>query len=238
MIPSIKVNLTQFNATLRRAVQESSRTAPDVINGHALGVASKAIELTEKANKDQIARILGQTGTQLNYTKRGDRLKKRSRGKAILEEDSFAARIVNARRREFAGPDYMLWGNALEEAARKLISSRMRSIAFIKSGWVWALRDLASVVRGRSKTNPDRQARASGARKGRAQPARSGSVVKAIIENTALIASGGKFQSKGSHNPMPIAERGLNAALRSEEAQLEKHLRDKMTGAMKRAGAM
>jgi len=239
MIPSIKVNLTQFNNTLRRAIQESSRTAPEVINGHALGVANQAILLTEKANKSEMERILGQIGRAANLTKSG-KVKKRGYGKRIIAEDSFAARIVNARRRDFAGPDYMLWGTALEEAARKLISARARTVAFIKSGWIWALRDLIAVVKGGRRTSPDKDARINQVRKGKAIPARGGSsgTFKATIENSSLIASGGKFQAKGPHSPMPIAERGLNAALNAELRNMEKHLRDKMTGAMKRAGAM
>ena len=244
MAVTFKYDMRQFNATLRRAAQESSRAAPDVINGHALAVTIKAVELTEKANRDQIAHILGQTGTQLNYTKKGDRLKKRSRGGAIIKDDSFAARIVNARRKEFAGPDYMLWGNALEQAAKKLIAARQKATAFIKSGWLWALRDLAAVVKGWRKSNPDREAKASGVRKGKANPARptggifGSGMFKATIENTALIASGGKFQSKGAHNPLPIAEKGLRLALAAENANMEAHLKKKMTEAMKRAGAL
>ncbi len=247
MQPTFKVNTKEFNATLRRAIQESSRAAPDVVNGHAMAVALNAVKYTERANRDQIAQQLGQVGTQLNYTKKGDRLRKgrAARGNAILRDDSFAARIVNARRREHAGVDYMLWGDTLKEAARKLIKARQQSVNFIRSGWLWAVRDLASYVRGRGGIrSAERDVKIVGSRKGRALAAKSvGGVFGsgrfvATIENTSLIASGGKHQNKGHHNPMPIAEKGLAIALAVERANMEAHLAKKMKDAMKKAGAL
>lgn len=245
MIPTFKYDNRSFNAVLKKAVLESSRAAPKVINGHAMGVALKAVEATEKADADRIAQILGQTGTQLNYTKKGDRLRKgqRTRGKAIIAEDSFAARIVNARRKELAGPDFLLWGNALEDAARKLIAARRRSVGFIKSGWLWAIRDLAQVVPGFRRA-ASKDAKAIGQRKGVANPAKAtgglfaSGTYRATIENSALIAAGGKFQSPGAHNPLPIAEKGLAAAMRAEESNLRKHLGLEMENAMRKAGAL
>ncbi len=246
MIPTFSVDMRAFNATLRRAVIESERAAPRVINGHAMGVALKAVELTEKADADKIAHILGQTGTQLNYIKSGKRLRvgQRARGGSLGGEDSFAARIVNARRREIAGPDFMLWGHALEDAAGKLIDARRRATAFIKSGWLWAIRDLAQVVPGFARNKTGKDAKASGARKGGAMPARSTGGIfgsgkfKATIENSALITSGGKFQASGSHNPSAVASRGLQSAINAEQQNMEQHLRTGMTDAMKKAGVL
>lgn len=245
MTPSLSINVKQFNDTLRRAVKESSRAAVDVVNGHALGVIHKAIELTQMADREKMEATLGKIGTQLNYTKKGlVRKGKGKRGQALLAEGSFAARIVNARRRDFAGPDYMLHGNALMAAARKLIAARVRSRAFIKSGFLWAMRDILQHVKGGKRTPGDRQVKANGSQKGRAYPARefvgafgSGKFV-VTIENTALIASGGKFQSKGHHNPLPVAERGMALAIAAENANMEAHLKKKMEEAMKKAGAL
>lgn len=241
MNASLTFHLGTFNNTLKQAIKESSRAAPDVVNGHALGVASQAIALTEKADSAKIEYVLGQTGTQLNYTKKGDRLlgRRRVKGKRILRDDSFAARIVNKRRAQFAGQDYMLWGNALETAARKLIAARVRSTGFIKSGWIWALRDLSAVVRRRRATTIKEDVAVSKTRKGGAIVARvGGGNVEATIYNTALVASGGQFQAPGHHNPLPVAERGLIKALRAEEANMRQHLFDKMMAALKKAGAV
>lgn len=288
MSVGLKWNLQTFNETLRSAIRESSRAAPDVVNGHALGVAIKAIELTEKANKDKIAHQLGQIANKITYiaaresriikgrkarASRPGRVIKRGknkgkyigpreareatadrrtratkarfkRGDAVLAQNSFAARIVNARRRDFAGVDYMLWGSTLEKAARKLIIARQKSVAFIKSGWLWALRDLmiavgrAGFLTAKRRVASEERNVNTRVRKGGAVPARQGATPKASIYNTALVQSGGKFQSKGTHNPWPIAEKGLRAALRAEEGSMRQHLFNKMMAAMKRAKAV
>lgn len=231
-----------FNATIGRAIKASGRTAQRVINGHAIGVLDKAIDMTQSADRDQIAQILGQTGNQLNFTKKGDRLKKRAKGKALIKENSFAARIVNARIKEHAGPDFMLWGNALEQAARKLIAARQRSVRFILVGWIWALRDMGR-ARSSKKSKNTRAVKVAGQKKGSATPAAEptgflGRTLVARIENTSLVESGGKFQSKGHHNPLPIAEKGLSLAMKAEEAEMERHMAEEMKKAMREAGAL
>lgn len=235
MKPTLQVEVRGFNEVLKEIAKQSSREAVDVVNGRLLAVIIKALKFTEKANAQQIAADLGQVGNQFRYTRTG-RVK---RGQMILREDSFAARIVNARRRDYAGPDYMLWGNALDEAARKLIASRMRSVAFIKSGWIWALRQLAPLVKFGRKSNPDKDARAIGQPKGSALPSRPNArgIFTASAENTALIAGGGKNQAPGPHNPLPVAERGLRKAFEDEKFEMERHLKRKFMEAAKRAGA-
>lgn len=272
MSATLKWNLDIFNATLRRAVAESSRAAPDVVNGHALGVALKAVELTEKANKAEIQRQLGQI-SRMHFTAarvvkarpaRAGRVIKsgKNKGKVIaakegrgaytvaakwrqradVTENSFAARIINKRLRDLYGPRAMIWGETLKKAVLKVIALRTSSVAFIKSGWLWAVRDLASSVKGFNAArgrNPDKDARINNVRKGRGIPARMGSgLFKATIENTSLIASGGKRQSKGRHNPLAVAERGLILAIKAEQRKMEKHLLEKFQAAMRKAGAL
>lgn len=232
MGPTFKVDTTEFNRFLAGTVASSKRDAVTVINSRLLFVILKSIQMTAKANRAQIERELGQIGADQKFTKSG-RIKSSRR---VLREDSFAARIVNARRRDYAGPDFMLWGNALEEAARKLIAARVRSAAFIKSGWVGALRFIAPFVKGR-KTSPDKDAKIFGRPKGYATPARPAqSLITATAENRALL-TGGRFQSPGQHNPLPVAEAGLRKALASEQAEMTRHLREKLMQTAKQAGA-
>ena len=233
--PTITVDASGFNTVLREVVRNSSRDAVDVINGRLFAVVIKAIRYTEKANKEEIARELGRLGTIDRVTKSG----RRKSGGTILAADSFAARIVNARRRDYAGADYMLFGTALEEAAKKLIAARMRSAAFIKSGWVWAVKQLLPLVKFGAKSNPDREAKPIGRPKGSALPAKPNlrGIFEASAENSALIAGGGRFQSPGAHNPLPIAEAGLRKAMADEKWEMERHLKRKFMEASRRAGA-
>lgn len=240
MKPTFTLDTREFNAVLKRTAEQSSRAGVDVVNGRLFAVVLKAIRLTEKANKEKIASDLGQTGTELKYTRAGGLRKgKRAKGRMILREDSFAARIVNARLRDRVGPGAMLHGDELQAAARKLIQARMRSVAFIKSGWVWSLRALLPFVKFGRKGNPDRDAKAVGRPKGTAEPAKL-ALFKPMVgtaTNTALIAGGGKFQAEGAHNPMPVAMAGLQKALAGEQAEMERHLREKLMAASRKAGA-
>jgi len=237
MRPTITLDTRAFNQVLKQAVEQSSRSAAEAINFRMFNVLLKAIRLTEKASRERIAWQLGQVGTKAaRSTKTGKRLKKRI---AALREDSFAARIVNARRRDYAGPEYMLWGHALDDAARKLIAARQRSVAFIKSGWLWGLKIIARAIPGGGrKGGADKDAKLYGQPKGTALPARF-RLTKTFIAtatNSALIAGGGKFQSPGAHNPLPVAEAGLRAAFVTEQAEMEKHLKDKLAQALRKVG--
>jgi len=240
--PTVTLDTTQFNTVLKEIVKQSSRTAVDVINGRLFAVVIKAIKFTKKADPDKIAQVLGQVGTQLKYTKKRDRLLRgrRSKGRAVLREDSFAARIVNARRRDYAGADYMLHGNALEAAAQKLIAARRRSVAFIASGWTWAVRQLIPFVKFKSGVIFNTKGIVTAGRpKGSALPAKGASAtalrqIVASATNTALIGGGGRFQAKGPHNPMPIAEAGLVKALADEKFEMERHLREKFIKELRR----
>ena len=237
--------MRQFNQVLKVAVRESSRAAETVINNHAYAVAVGAAHATKTGDKARIEWVLGQTGKQLNYTKKGDRLKTRARGGAIIKEDSFAARIVNARRRDHAGNDFMLHGNALEAAAKKLIVARSGSIGFIASGFVRAARQLRRFAKGlKLRETPKGIKVIPGGPGGRGVPAGKGGGLfgsgqfTARVENDVVL-SGGKFQAKGkSFNPAPIAEAALRVAMANEQANMLKHLKLTMEQAMKRAGAL
>lgn len=240
MRPTVQLDTRAFNQQLREVAAQSSRDGADVVNSRMSFVIRKAIQFTEKSNKAEIQHVLGQVGNALVLTKKGDRLRKGKggRGRAVLKENSFAALIVNARRRDQAGPDYMLWGNALEEAARKLIAARVRSVAFIKSGWAWAFREILPFVKFKRPPGsvPDPDAKPRGQPKGFATAAKASNRIVATAENRALMASGGKYQAPGPHNPLPIAEAGLKLALASEQAEMTRHLKEKMQQSLRQKG--
>ena len=245
MTPSFKVDTRQFAATIRRVIEQSSRAAPDVVNQMAYDVAVGAAMGTKIADKNEIARTLGQVGNKLNFTKRGVLRRGRGmRGAAILREDSFAARIVNARRREAGGVENMIWGNPLEEAARKLIRSRQNSVGFIASGFVRAARILRQYARFKLRETPKGIRVIPDGPGGRARPSMAGGGFfgsgrfTATVEND-VVTSGGRFQAKGkTFNPGPIAERGFKAGIDFAEKKVFAHMQKKLMEAMKKARAI
>lgn len=128
-------------------------------------------------------------------------------------EDSLAARIVNARLAK-SGESRLVWGKELAKKARQLIAARLRAVAFIRSGWIYAIRALAATIGGGSFAAGS--ARMSGQPKGYARPARRAvnSVVMAEIGNTALLSE--KARSS-------VATRGLAKAFDRERREMLAH---------------
>lgn len=235
-----KADLRAFNKALHEAVLTSSRTAAEVINGHAMFVALAAIRNTEKADRNAIAYKLGQIGTKLTWNKRGTKVLKSKSKTMAIRGDSLAARIINKRRlRAKKDP---LSGPELEAAITKMIAARQRGVAFIKSGWVWVVRDLWKTVRSKRGAKVPKDVAVKGQPKGSAKPAQgnlrgaASGTVMCIIKNTALIAAGGKYQHSSRSNPMPVAEKGLAAGLREETENMKKHMAEKLRQAMQQQG--
>lgn len=209
MSVSLIADFKSFAAAANAVVADSERTFPEFANSRMLFVAKKAIEDTEKADANRIAyQLAGNVRTKIRISR------KTGKRKAVRQydvmEDSLAARIVNAKLK--AAGQSLIWGRELAKAARRLIGARLRSVAFIRSGWVYAIRTLAPLV-GQSSIAPG-ATKMSGQVKGYAYPARFAisSVVKCEIGNTALI--------EDKRSPMAIAERGLSSAVRREQSEM------------------
>ncbi len=238
MQATFKLDTSQFNEGLKKAIELSSRSGAQVINSRAFHAAAKAIPATKKASRQQIEQELGRIGTSLKVTKSGKLSRTRAGafkgGSALVREDSLAARIILARIRNAGAIDHMPHGAALAKAAAKLIASRVRSIGFIRSGWISAMRDFSRYAFGASKPPMD-GVKVVGQKKGKGTPAKPkvGKMV-ATLENSALLI-GGRNSSVAS-NPVPIAEAGMKIALQSEYAEMARHMAEKLKPDFKRAG--
>lgn len=207
----IKVDTTQFSRAAAQLLTKSSRTSVDFLNGQALAVAARAIKLTEKADANKIAIQMGQIGTEVKFSKKAG--KRRTRRIYDTSVSSLAHRIINARRIKKGEPP--IWGDELDKQARRMVTGRLRATAFIKSGWIYAVRQLANVVKGRRPSTAGESVQMKGQPKGWAKPAKqvspqSNATIVSEIGNSALIALS---KSGTRSNPMPLAARGLQAAL-------------------------
>lgn len=217
MNPAIRVDTREFQAAARELFKTSSRTCADFTNGQALKVAVEATRRTEKANRLRIAYQLGVIGR--DSTKR---VVSRGKNKGAVRfklgryetrEDSFAERILGARFK--ATRKWGVKGETVQERIHNFIAIRMRAASFIASGWIGARNRLWSVVRKKpAGAMALAGARQYGQPKGSAIPAsfRLRSEIQATIINTALLGHETKAPAPGG-NPMPIAVRGLQAAL-------------------------
>lgn len=124
--------------------------------------------------------------------------------------------ILNARRKAGKG----LNNDQMRTAAKKLIDKRAASIGYTAyAGWQAAL--LAMGGRGFGRGKPQKGFAASGAAQGRGRPATTGSL-RAIFSNTAPWIE-------------HIGTEPLRRALRMEEANMLKHIQDKVAQRCKEA---
>src|SRR3990167_6345896 len=137
---------SQFDAALKAHLANTSRTIERVINGRAYFVALAAIRLTVKVSAAKIEAELGRIVRVEKISKKGRKYNRKQLqltpgrdGRAPL-----AALIINkrlGRGETFHGLSGRgAYGREMRDAIKYLIGVRKRSVAFIASGWIPALR--------------------------------------------------------------------------------------------------
>lgn len=201
--------VADFRATLKQYVRVSKRTLPEICNSKAFYIALRAIIETPKANKLAIGKGLSRLIYDFSGDRRSFKTAKRFGRFGQEYEVPIAALLVNKLRGERNLPG--LYGPAMKKAITQLIAVRQRSVAFLKSGWIPAVKKLAIVVKNKSGAPPlERDVKVIGRPKGRAIPARDGMVVTALIEN----AIGSEGANRGKTDAMvkyamPALERSI-----------------------------
>lgn len=236
MTPTLQVNLRGWQAAARALQETSRRSLPDFLNGQALRVVIEAVRQTEKANAAKIAHKLGQTGYAVKAVKsRKTGRTSYKRGRMTVATDSFASRILQARYRKTG--DWGIGGKTMDERVRNYINSVMRSVAFIKSGWIPARQALFRVVKMKPSGTSGKfmDAKQYGKPKGYAIPA-AGNIFRnltAVVANKA-ISPFVKFPSKSKGNPRKVAEEGLAKALEVCRKDMVKTLLNRLQPALNR----
>ena len=213
----------------------------DFTNGQALNVAIESVRQTDRANRQQIAQVLGATGQAISFktVSRGKNKGKVRMTKGLLQTaaNSFAARILGKRFKETKS--WGIKGDTMEQRIHNFIQARMRSAAFIASGWIGARNALFSVVKKKpAKMASLANARQYGQPKGKARPATFSlrSLIVAQIENTALMQHMARLPATGG-NPMPLATAGLQKALNVAAADMTAELAKRLDPDFKRVSA-
>lgn len=194
---------SQFDALLAEELKHTKRTFSEALNTHAYFIARKALWHTRKADKSAV---------QTQLTARPQ----------YAQADSLAEAILIARYNAQGG-----WpgsGAEFERAVRRLVSGRLRSIAFLKSGWIPAIRILETFTTSKSGAAPrDSEARVYGQEKGSAQPAVDGEQMTARIVNEAV--------AKGDEGGRALAKfggDGLDLAFYDEAGRMKDYIEKKL----------
>lgn len=210
MASPIKLRITSssqrdFTATLRRYAQYSKRDIPTIINTKAFYIARRATVETPAVDASKIREFIGKDGGEI------------------------IGKIINKRRGSRG--EKGLYGKAMTKAIAVVRAARLRSRAFIKSGWLWAVKDLepyAEKIGGGPRV--DRKAKRIGAAKGSAKPATQGWSVRAQIVNT-VTAKWDKEEGAAK-----IAEPALQRAFDAETQSMKEYIERKQRKAAKEAG--
>jgi hypothetical protein len=207
--------MAKLKSTLHEYARASKKDFQQIVNDKALDWVFKSLQQTDRANAQEIAVELGQTGTKLSKSRTTGQLKA---GRKIFKDDSLAARIINARLKKKGEP--LLFGREMEKAVRKMVNSRIRAISFIKSGWLAAVQKLK-----RFSSDPRIRAQANdNATKIRGQPKGFAIAANQVLEPVATIVN---TATKESPKAARVAEKGLSLGARIIEADMRTYIERK-----------
>lgn len=220
-------NEPEFQATLKQYAKINRRTFKEITDSKALFIARGALWNTKKASKEGVKRELLELAYTLKTSASG-RTRKYLKQSASRNAP-VAALLINWKRGRRGEPG--LYGDAMKKAVKNFLASRLRSIAFLKSGWIPAIRILNPLVKSKSGAKPiDRTVKQYGKDKGTALPAREGSKPKTIIENSASA----KDDKKDAL--FLYGEPALKRAFADETQSMLTYMADKLKGAAREAG--
>lgn len=171
MKPTISIDTREFNRVLHEYQRHSRKDWADIVNAKALDVSFRALAETPKADVSEIRALEAREWWPKYVAKRiiGGGVSFR-KGKAK----------INIQGRGFSRAEAKL-------VSKKIIAARARSVAFLKSGWLPAIRRLYPLVKDRIKSGVRiGGARQYGVEKGSASPAAAGDNPAAIIINSTV----------------------------------------------------
>lgn len=226
---SMRIDMREFNQTLAKYMALSKRTPKEITDKKALFVARRAIRETQKTEKAKIERELGVMGHKVKQITRGKNKGKFRRAGYLFDNSSLAERLVRAWLHKKGEPQPDKTG--IEKFVKKLIAYRLRSIAFLRSAWIPAIKILGPLVKGTRGAAPRDGATKQYKRdKGTAKPASANWRAVTSITNMAEAL----HQTSGM--ALAVLKRGLQAALDYERKSMLVEIERRLREDAKRAG--
>jgi hypothetical protein len=215
---TVKVDHTQFDRALTQYLKVSKKGLREILNRKAAIIASSASRNTKRADREKIQSDLGRFVTVQETTKKGTTRNRRALQLNTRKGHSapLAELIINKRRARVG--EKGLEGAELSAAVRKMIAGRLRSVSFLASGWLPAVRDLLPFIEQKSGLKVDRSARWYGRPKGAGFPAKLSIAPFAVIENRIAKAGAGQRYIEAG------LQKAVNDETRSMGEYIEKQL--------------
>jgi hypothetical protein len=221
---------SRFQASLERYLQVSKKTFQSIINSKAFFVARQAIWFTRKAETARVKSGLGQVISVNRLSTSGKKVVKRREAvlRAGSQHDAPLAVLILQKRMATAGKSSPFKGRSrsagrrlMDKLVKKMLGARLRSIAFIKSGWLPAVKILAPFADRRGAPGLDSSAREFGRAKGTAEPARSSFNPVAKIMNLASA----RHDKKNAL--IRYGSQGMQRALDGEAASMDRYVEER-----------
>ncbi len=159
MAKAFQWDQSKFDATLKRYLVKTSRTLPDAINKKAYYVVRKSIWFTRKVLPERIKYELEASEmtnlVQLKSGRYSKNKKNRSYAFGQTKQNPNTPRIFKiliARLRNSGKPIPPV--EELQRMALKMLGARIRSVAYVKSGWIGARDILRRAFKGGTKGLP------------------------------------------------------------------------------------
>lgn len=193
----MRLNTKEWDRTFQQYMKLSKRDLAESLNAKGFFIARRAVVETPKA---KLSRLTWNTARILGM-------------------------IINKRRGEQGLKG--LYGAEMAKEVELLYAHRRRSVAFLKSGWLPAIRLLETKVpakyrRGAAKN--DNSAKQRGKPKGKAIPAGTGWKVVTIIENAAIAKHDKKEALKQFGGP--ALQRAFDHEVRSMKEYIERKMKN------------
>ncbi len=198
-----RINHREFDATMRVYRQYSKRDPATICNTKGFYIARRATVETVKTPASKIREFIGEAG-----------------GRII-------GMIINKGRAKRG--EKGLYGRAMAKMVAMVKAARLRSRAFLASGWIFAIKALEPFAEKRGAPRQDRTSKQYGQAKGYGLPATDGWKAKAILANLASA----RWDRGGAEKN---AVNGLQKAFDFERASMLGYVERKMRETAKRAG--
>jgi len=218
---------SKFDSALARYIQTSSKDMVTILNTKAYYIARKSLWFTKKAQASDIRAFMSKyvtvtTGRRVNEkTGRMKKFKDYTFEKSSGSEAPVIALIINANRghagrKGFKGPD-------MRKAMEREQGRRMKSIGYIKSGWIYAIRKL-------EPHSEDKSGSSDGGVNVRGVP--SGHAIIAN-ENSMTAVIGNRYHSNWDKRGgfYAVVSKGLQRAFDDEAKSMEQYILKKQKAA-------
>ena len=225
MSASITVDTREFQTAMRQYLGLTSRTLPQALNEKAFYIALGALDVTAKSNRAVIEE-LGVDGYRVVKSKKTGTLRQ---GRPIYNKAARARAIYLSRKFKGTGDEiqkqarnFYTSSEAIHKDVINFLGARLKSIGFLKSGWLPAIRKLVAAT-GYSRGKIPVDVKQKGRPKGRALVAKENSVNPVVeIENNATPTG------KQGQQAMAMMTAALQKAFDRETASMREYIARKL----------